>query len=94
MSTTSLKLPAELKLRAAAAAKNQGMSPHAFMVGAIEQAATAAEQRATFVAEAAAARNVMRESGVGYAADEVHDYLRRRAAGQKADRPPAKPWRD
>ena len=42
MSTTSLKLPDELKKRAAmVAAAELGISPHAFMVGAIRNAADA-----------------------------------------------------
>ena len=43
MSTTSLKLPDEPKQRVVAAAEMKGISPHVFMVHAIEQAATAAE---------------------------------------------------
>ena len=39
MTTTSLKLPDELKQRAVAAAERIGVSPHAFMIHAIEQAA-------------------------------------------------------
>ena len=46
MVTTSLKLSDELKQRAIAAAEKKGVSPHAFMVQAIERAATAAESRA------------------------------------------------
>lgn len=93
MSTTSLKLPDELKRRAVKAAKKQGMTPHAFMVSAIERAATAAEQRASFVAEAEAARKSMLKSGNGYRADDVHAYLRDRVAGKKPARPKAKSWR-
>ena len=54
MSTTSLKLPDELKQRAIAAAEKRGLSPHAFMIQAIDLAATAAEQRASFVSDAQA----------------------------------------
>ena len=36
MATTSLKLPDDLKQRAAKAAHELGVSPHAFMVSAIE----------------------------------------------------------
>jgi predicted transcriptional regulator len=92
MSTTSLKLPDELKQRAVAAAQTRGVSPHAFMLQAIEQAATAAEQRNSFVAEAKSARAEMLKSGKGYAADEVHTYLKARAAGKKSAKPKAKSW--
>ncbi len=92
MSTTSLKLSDELKQRAVAAAEQKGVSPHAFMVQAIEQAATAAERRASFVAEARAAREQMLGSGTGYDASEVHAYREARVAGDKAARPRAKSW--
>lgn len=93
MTTTSLKLPDELKQRAVAAAEKIGVSPHAFMVNAIEQAATAAEQRAGFVAEALAAREQMLETGKGYDTAEVHGWLMARIAGKKPVKPKAKSWR-
>jgi predicted transcriptional regulator len=93
MSTTSLKLSEELKQRAAAAAGELGISPHAFMVDAIRQAADAVEQRAQFVGEALAARADMLESGQGYEADDVRAYLRERLVNAKANKPAAKPWR-
>ena len=93
MSTTSLKLPQELKKRAAAAAQARGITPHAFMVSAIEQAAALAEKRAAFISEAAAARNAMLKTGKGYSAGEVHAYLRSRVGGKPAKRPKAKSWR-
>ncbi|HUS23889.1 MAG TPA: CopG family transcriptional regulator, partial [Candidatus Binatia bacterium] len=93
MSTTSLKLPDDVKDRAAAAAKRRGITPHAFMVEAIRSAATAAERRAEFVREAVAARKAMRKNGTGYKAAEVHAYVRARARGASAPKPKAKPWR-
>lgn len=93
MSTTSLKLPDELKQRAVAAAQRQGMSPHAFMLLAIDQAATSAERRAGFIAEAQAVREKMLTTGKGYDADEVHAYLKARMAGKKAAKPKAGSWR-
>lgn len=93
MSTTSLKLPDRLKQRAAAAARAKGVSPHAFMVDAIEKAATLAEQRGRFLEEALAAREETLASGEGYDADDVHAYLAARVAGRKPARPKAKPWR-
>lgn len=93
MSTTSLKLPDELKQRAVSAAQLQGLSPHAFMVQAIEQAASAAERRRGFVAEALAARDQLQATGKGYDADEVHAYFKARVRGGKATQPKAKSWR-
>lgn len=93
MSTTSLKLPEELKQRAVSAAQRQGVSPHAFMLNAIAQAATAAECRASFLADAQAAREHLLQTGKGYAADEVHAYLQARIAGKKPAKPKAKVWR-
>ena len=93
MSTTSLKLSDELKQRATAAAQKQGISPHAFMVHAIEQAAMSAERRASFVGEAQLARDETLATGKGYDADEVHAYLKARIAGRKATQPKAVSWR-
>lgn len=92
MSTTSLKLSDELKQRAAAAAEKKGVSPHAFMVNAIEQAATAAERRASFVNEAQVAREEMLRTGKGYDASEVHAHLKARIFGNKSAKPKARSW--
>ena len=92
MPTTSLKLPDDLKQRAAHAAQQLGMSPHAFMVSAIEQAATSAEQRARFVADARQARDEMIATGKGFDADDVHAYLKSKASGKKIAKPKAKSW--
>lgn len=93
MNTTSLKLPDHLKHLAGAAAKRQGVSAHAFMVEAIRVAATQAQQRAKFVADAVAARAQTVRSGKGFAADEVRNYLRAKAQGKPAPKPRAKTWR-
>lgn len=93
MSTTSLKLPEELKQRAATAAQELGISTHAFMVDAIRQAADAVEQRSQFVAQSVAARAEMAQSGLGHDADEVRDYLRKRISDKHAPRPNGKQWR-
>jgi predicted transcriptional regulator len=93
MSTTSLKLPDELKQRAATAAQELGISTHAFMVEAIRQAAEAAEQRSQFVNEAIVAHAEMLQQGLGYDSNEVQAYLRKRISDKQAPRPDAKPWR-
>lgn len=94
MSTTSLKLTEELKQRAASAAQELGISPHAFMVDAIRQAIKSVEQRSQFVAQAQAARAEMQQSGQGYEASDVRDYLRQRIADKQTARPAIKPWRE
>ncbi|MBK6403023.1 MAG: hypothetical protein IPP18_15205 [Rhodocyclaceae bacterium] len=93
MTTTSLKLPDDLKKRAANVAGQLGISTHAFMVTAIEQAALAAERRARLLAEAKVARHEMIETGKGFEADAVHAYLGAKAAGKPASKPKARTWR-
>lgn len=93
MTTTSLKLPDELKQRAVSAAAQLGVSPHAFMVSAIEQAAKATEQRLRFIADARAARQEMIETGKGLDADDVHTFLKAKVSGTKAAKPKARSWR-
>jgi predicted transcriptional regulator len=92
MTTTSLKLPDDLKQRTVSAARQLGISPHAFMLDAIEKAAQAAERRNRFVAEALAAREALLETGQGYDAGEVHAYLKDRVAGKTISRPATKSW--
>jgi predicted transcriptional regulator len=92
MATTSLKLSDELRQRTIVLAQKQGMSPHAFMVDAIEHAATAAEQRAGFVEAAKVAREQMLKTGKGLDTDEVHAYLKARIIDKKATKPKAKSW--
>jgi hypothetical protein len=93
MSTTSLKLPEDVKQLAVSAAKHRGITPHAFMVDAIRVVAAAAEKRADFVASALASRTETLKSGKGYAAEDVHAYIQARAQGKKIARPRAKSWR-
>jgi predicted transcriptional regulator len=93
MSTTSLKLPDDVKDRAVAAARLRGVTPHAFMVEAIRSAASTAERRAEFVSAAVSARKAAKKSGTGYRAADVGSYLRARARGHTVRKPKAKPWR-
>mgnify|MGYP000061178227 CR=1 FL=1 len=93
MATTSLKLPDELKARAQLAAEHQGLSPHAFMVQAIEQAITSAETEERFLADAYAAREETHNTGLSFAAEDVHDYVRAVARGENPPLPETQPWR-
>lgn len=94
MATTSLKLSDELKQRAASAAEELGVSPHAFMVDAIRQATHSIEQRSSFVAQAREARTEMLQQGLGHDSDDVRSYLRQRLTDGQASRPAKKPWRE
>ena len=92
MATTSLKLPDDLKARAQAAAEHQGLSPHAFMVQAIEQAISSAEIEERFLADAYAAREETHRTGQVFAAEDVHDYIRAVSRGENPPAPEAQPW--
>lgn len=52
MSTTTIRLPEELKARIAKAAERAGTSPHSFILEAIAEKTEQAERRADFYAEA------------------------------------------
>ena len=90
---TSLKLPKTLKSRIARLARRAGESPHAFMLRLLETQVLAAERFEQMVAEAREADKRMQESGLGYAADDVHGYLKGRIAGRKTRRPKPVQWR-
>jgi predicted transcriptional regulator len=90
--TTTLKLPDNLKKRIAPLAKSAGKTAHAWMVEAIETQATLAEKRTAFVADARAAEAEVERTGKVYAFDDVHRYMRALASGKKARRPKPVNW--
>jgi predicted transcriptional regulator len=90
-STTTLKLPAELKARIATIAKQTGRSPHSLMVEAIERQTARVERMREFVKEALAADKEIHRTGEIYAAADVHVWLERLAGGRRPPRP--KQWR-
>lgn len=92
MSTTSLKLSDEIKAKAADAAKELGISAHAFMVEAIRQASVNAEYRKAFIAEAKAAREATLNTNEVYEAKDVFDHLRSRITGKQPASLKAKSW--
>lgn len=93
MPPTTLKLPDDLKRRIQALVKSTGQSAHAFMLEAIERQTELAEERASFVADALAARADFERTGIGFRAAEVHAHHKARAAGKKTTRPKPVPWR-
>jgi hypothetical protein len=60
----------------------------------VKQPATAAAERADFVADAMASRDEAIASGKGFPAAEVNAYLRERAQGKAPAKPKARSWRN
>ena len=90
--STTLKLPEQLKKRLGPLAKSAGKTAHAWMIEALETQATLAEKRRGFIADARAAEKEVAKSGVAYRANDVHRFIRARAAGKKSARPKPVAW--
>jgi predicted transcriptional regulator len=90
MSTTTIRLPEDLKARVSAAAKRSGKSTHGFILEAIAEKAAQEGQRADFdaVAEERFAR--IASSGKTVPWREMRGYLEDRLAGKKVKRPKAR----
>ena len=90
---TTLKLPPELKDRIARVVEGTGQSAHAFMVDAIRMQTECAEKRRDFTAAALAAREEFARTGIGYAMEDIHTYIKTGAAGKKTRKPKPRRWR-
>jgi predicted transcriptional regulator len=90
---TTLKLPPDLKDRISKVVEGTGKTAHAFMVDAIRAQTERAERQRDFTAAALAARDEFARTGTGYAMEEVHGYVKARAAGKKSAKPKPKRWR-
>lgn len=90
MSTTTIRLPEDLKERIARAAERAGTTAHSFILEAIAEKAAQEELRSDFheVAERRYADIVA--SGKTVPWGEMRQYLERRVAGKKALRPKAR----
>ena len=88
-STTTLKLPEELKSRIATLAESAGKTPHAFMVEALEAETQRSELRRDFVSAALEAEQDVAIYGEVYAMDAVHRHFADKLAGKPARRPKA-----
>lgn len=86
--TTTIRLPDELKARVAAAAECAGISPHGFILEAIAEKTAQEEQRRAFDAVAQQRYDKLVASGRSVPWSEMRRYLEDRAAGI-AGRPPA-----
>jgi predicted transcriptional regulator len=87
MSTTTIRLPEELKSSVAKVAKRSGTTAHGFILEAIEEKATREERCAGFDAEAEARYTGIVTSCKTISWQEMRSYLEARIAG-KAPKPP------
>jgi len=81
MSTTTIRLPEELKARVASAAERAGKTTHSFILEAIAEKTALEEQRADFDAEAEARFNEIAASGKTIPWAEMRRHLEQRVAG-------------
>lgn len=86
----SLRVSPAMERRIARLAQAKATSAHAFMLEAIQEKVDAEEAREAFHAEAERRLARMKRTGKGIPAEEVFDYLRARALGEKAKRPKAR----
>jgi len=87
MSTTTIRLPDELRARVESVATASGSTAHAFMLEAIADATERMERRQDFVAEAERRLQHMQDTGEYLGLDDLRGYAMALARGEK----PAKP---
>ena len=87
MSTTTIRLPDELKARVERLAAASGGSVHAFMLEAIAEVTDRMERRLDFEAEAENRLQHMRDTGEYLTMDDLRSYALSLARGEKPARP-------
>ena len=90
MSTTTIRLPEDLKARIAAAAERAGTTAHSFILEAIAEKTDQAERRADFRDVAEKRYADIAASGKTIPWKKMRSYLEDRIAGKTATRPAAK----
>lgn len=90
MTTTTVRLPDDLKVRVQKLARARGLTTHALIVEAIAEKAESAERRAEFhdLADARFAR--LLETGETIPWEDMRHYLKARPQGEPAHPPPAR----
>ncbi len=90
MSTTTIRMPDDLKVRVAAAARRAGTTPHGFILEAIAEKTQADQLRADFDAVAEERYAGIVSSGKTIPWQQMRRYLEARLAGKTARRPVAR----
>jgi predicted transcriptional regulator len=87
MSTTTIRLPDELRARIEKLAAARGSSAHSFMVEAVARAAEQEERQLDFAAEAERRLRHMARTGEYLTLDDLRPYALALARGEKPARP-------
>ena len=87
MSTTTIRLPDDLRARVEAVAAASGATTHAFMVEAIAQATERLERRQDFEAEAERRLQRMQQTGEYLTLEDLRSYATALARGEKPVKP-------
>ncbi len=90
MSTTTIRLPDDLKHRVAAAAKRAGTTAHSFILEAIAEKTDEEERRSDFHDVAEKRYADIAASGKAIPWSEMRTYLENRLAGKNPRRPAAR----
>jgi predicted transcriptional regulator len=90
MSTTTIRLPEDLKARVAAAAKRSGTTTHGFILDAIAEKAEQEDMRTAFDADAEDRYARIVATGKTIPWQEMRGYLEDRLAGKEVKRPVAR----
>ena len=94
MSTTTLRLPPDLRDRVSKLAEESGTTAHGFMLEAIIERVASEELRREFLKEGNDRLANMLENGRGVEWADMRDYLSEKAAGRDPGRPKVKRWRE
>jgi predicted transcriptional regulator len=94
MSTTTLRLPQDLRDRISRLAEQSGTTAHSFMLEAIAERVASEELRRKFLGEGNDRLAGMLESGLGIEWGDMRDYLGQRAAGLDPEAPKVNKWRE
>ena len=90
MSTTTIRMPDELKARVSRLAEREGTSTHGLILDAISEKADALEQRQSFHAEAEARYARFLATGKAIPWEEMRAYVLKRMGGTIPEPPTAK----
>lgn len=93
MSTTTIRIPEELKARINSAAERAGKTTHSFILEALAEKAELEEQRADFDGEADARFARIVSTGKTIPWSDMRRYLEDRVAGKPAPKPVVKKQR-